>query len=95
VQILAHSVQVQKNGGLKSVWVRLEYSDGSKTDGYVRSDFLADSDEGLDLSRAYTKGKEGQKVLKYMPFAVGMKQRPNQARIVYISVSVSGHAKWA
>jgi len=53
------------------VWVRLKYSDGSKTDGYVRSDFLGDSEEGLALLRAYTvKSKEGQKVLKYMPWVV-------------------------
>ena len=31
--------------------------------GYVRSDFVGVSDEGLDLLRAYTKSKEGQKVL--------------------------------
>ena len=53
------------------MWMKLEYSDGSITDGYVRSDFLGDSDEGLDLLRAYTvKSKEGQKVLKYMPWVV-------------------------
>ena len=61
----------KKNGGLNGVWMKLEYSDGSRTDGYVRSDFLGDSDEGLDLLRAYTvKSKEGQKVLKYMPWVV-------------------------
>ena len=52
------------------MWVRLKYSDGSKTDGYVRSEFLGDSEEGLHLLRAYTKRKDGQKVLKYMPWVI-------------------------
>ena len=38
-----------KKGGLWSVWVKFEYSDGSRTNRYVRSEFLGDSEEGLHL----------------------------------------------
>ena len=51
------------NGGLCCVWVKLEYSDGSKTNGYVTSTFLDDSKEGLYLLRAYINTTIGQKVL--------------------------------
>ena len=50
------------------MWVMLKYSDGSRTPGYVSSEFLDDSKEGLDLLRAYTKRKDAQKALKYMPW---------------------------
>ena len=67
VEIVKHSLQwVNKKkykGGLGNVWVMLEYSDGSRTPGYVSSEFLDDSKEGLDLLRAYTKRKDAQKVL--------------------------------
>jgi hypothetical protein len=56
------------NGGLFCVWVKLKYSDGSTTPGYVSSTFLGDSEEGLALLRAYTKRKVGQSALKYMPW---------------------------
>ena len=64
-KVLAHSLQWRhENGGL---WrVRLQYNDGSKTDGYVGSAFFGDSKEGLHLVRAYTKRIDaGQMVLKY------------------------------
>ena len=50
------------------VWVKLKYSDGSTTPGFVSSTFLGDSEEGLALLRAYTKRKAGQSALKYMPW---------------------------
>ena len=63
------------------MWVKLEYNDGSKTNGYVSSTFLGDSKEGLDLLRAYTKTTIGQRVQKFMPW---VKNSPNQAlRVVY------------
>ena len=72
VEIVRHTLQwVNKKkhkGGLGNVWVMLKYSDGSRTPGYVSSEFLDDSKEGLDLLRAYTKRKDAQKALKYMPW---------------------------
>ena len=56
------------NGGLFCVWVKLEYSDGSRTNGNVSSTFLGDSEEGLALLRAYTKKKVVHTALKYMPW---------------------------
>jgi hypothetical protein len=59
------------NGGLFCVWVKLEYSDGSRTNGNVSSTFLGDSEEGLALLRAYTKRKSwkhGTYSSKYMPW---------------------------
>ena len=56
------------NGGLFCVLVKLEFSDGSRTDGYVSSTFLGDNEEGLALLRAYTKRKVGHTALKYMPW---------------------------
>ena len=74
------------------MWVMLKYSDGSRTPGYVSSEFLGDSKEGLDLSRAYTK-KNRCTIGSTKVHAVGnikqlksFKQRPNQARIVYSAV---------
>ena len=46
------------NGGLFCVWVKLKYSDGSTTPGYVSSTFLGDSEEGLALLRAYVHQKK-------------------------------------
>ena len=96
VEIVKHSLQwVNKKkykGGLGNVWVMLKYSDGSRTPGYVSSEFLGDSKEGLDLSRAYTK-KNRCTIGSTKVHAVGnikqlksFKQRPNQARIVYSAV---------
>ena len=72
VEIVKHTLQwVNKKkykGGLGNVWVMLKYSDGSRTPGYVSSEFLDDSKEGLDLLRAYTKRKDAHKALKYMPW---------------------------
>ena len=72
VEIVRHTLQwVNKKkhkGGLGNVWVMLKYSDGSRTPGYVSSEFLDDSKEGLDLLRAYTKRKDAHKALKYMPW---------------------------
>ena len=63
------------------MWVMLKYSDGSRTPGYVSSEFLDDSKEGLDLLRAYTRTKIGLRILKFMPW---VKNSSNQAlRIVY------------
>ena len=96
VEIVKHTLQwVNKKkykGGLGNVWVMLKYSDGSRTPGYVSSEFLGDSKEGLDLSRAYTK-KNRCTIGSTKVHAVGnikqlksFKQRPNQARIVYSAV---------
>jgi len=41
------------NGGLCCVWLKLEYSAGSRTNGYLSSTFFGDSEEGLGLLRAY------------------------------------------
>ena len=72
VEIVKHSLQwVNKKkyqGGLGNVWVMLEYSDGSRTPGYKSSKFLGDSEDGLDLLRAYTKKTGAQSALKYMPW---------------------------
>jgi len=70
VRILKHQYYYDPtgNGGLFCVWVKLKYSDGSTTPGYVSSTFLGDSEEGLALLRAYTKRKVGQSALKYMPW---------------------------
>ena len=46
----------------------VKYSDESTTPGYVSSEFLGDTKEGLDVLRAYTKRKVGQSALKYMPW---------------------------
>ena len=48
--------------------MRLQYNDGSKTDGYVGSACFGDSKEGHPLVRAYTKRIDAgqiQMVLKY------------------------------
>jgi len=70
VRILKHQYYYDPtgNGGLFCVWVKLEYSDGSRTDGYVSSTFFGDSEEGLALLRAYTKRKVGHTALNYMPW---------------------------
>ena len=70
VRILKHKYYYDPtgNGGLFCVWVKLKYSDGSTTPGFVSSTFLGDSEEGLALLRAYTKRKVGQSALKYMPW---------------------------
>ena len=71
VQILNHTLQWRHkkyNGGLGNVWVMVKYSDESTTPGYVSSEFLGDTKEGLDVLRAYTKRKVGQSALKYMPW---------------------------
>ena len=68
VQIVKHHYYNNSNGGLFCVWVKLKYSDGSTTPGFVSSTFLGDSEEGLALLRAYTKRKPGQSALKYMPW---------------------------
>ena len=72
VRILKHQYYYDPtgNGGLFCVWVKLEYSDGSRTDGYVSSTFFGDSEEGLALLRAYTKRKVGHKALKYIPWVI-------------------------
>ena len=68
VRILKHQYYYDPtgNGGLFCVWVKLEFSDGSRTDGYVSSTFLGDNEEGLALLRAYTKRKVGHAALEYM-----------------------------
>ena len=70
VQIVKHQYYYDPtgNGGLFCVWVKLKYSDGSTTPGFVSSTFLGDSEEGLALLRAYTKRKVGHTALKYMPW---------------------------
>ena len=52
VQILKHTFQWRHkkyNGGLGNVWVVVKYSDGSTTPGYVSSEFLGTTKEGLDV----------------------------------------------
>jgi len=51
VRILKHKYYYDPtgNGGLFCVWVKLKYSDGSTTPGFVSSTFLGDSEEGLAL----------------------------------------------
>ena len=66
VEIVRHTLQCK--GGLGNVWVMLKYSDGSTTPGYVSAEILGDTEEGLDVLRAYTKIKDSQKALKYMPW---------------------------
>ena len=71
VQILNHTLQWRHkkyNGGLGNVWVMVKYSDGSTTPGYVSSEFLGDTKEGLDVLRAYSKKAGAQNALKYMPW---------------------------
>ena len=58
VQIVRHTLQWRNkkyNGGLGNVWVMVKYSDGSTTPGYVSSEFLGDTKEGLDVLRACTE----------------------------------------
>ena len=56
VEIVRHTLQwVNKKkykGRLGNVWVMLKYSDGSTTPGYVSSEILGDTEEGLDVLRA-------------------------------------------
>ena len=71
VQIVRHTLQWRNkkfDGGLGNVWVMVKYSDGSTTPGYVSSEFLGDTKEGLDVLRAYTKNTGAQNALKYMPW---------------------------
>ena len=73
VQIVRHTLQWRNkkfDGGLGNVWVMVKYSDGSTTPGYVSSEFLGDTKEGLDVLRAYTKKAGAQNALKYMPRVV-------------------------
>ena len=62
VKILNHKVWHHENGR-RSVWVRLQFNDGFKADGHVRSTFLGDSEEGLDLLRAYIHQKNMTEVV--------------------------------
>ena len=48
----------------------VKYSDGSTTPGYVSSEFLGDTKEGLGVLRAYTKNTGAQNALRYMPWVV-------------------------
>ena len=72
VRILKHKYYYDPtgNGGLFCVWVKLKYSDGSTTPGYVSSEFLGDTKEGIDVLRAYTKKTGAQNALMYMPWVV-------------------------
>ena len=73
MQILNHTLQWRHkkyNGGLGNVWVVVKFSDESITPGYVSSEFLGDTKEGLDVLRAYTKKAGAQNALKYMPWVV-------------------------
>jgi hypothetical protein len=54
--------------GLACLWVQLQYSDGSKTNGVVSSEPLAASAEGRAVLQAYVATKNGKKVAKYVPF---------------------------
>ena len=46
----------------------VKYWDGSTTLGYVSSEFLGDTKEGIDVLRAYTKKTGAPSALKYMPW---------------------------
>ena len=66
-----HHVYPSASGGLHCVWVRLQYSDGSKMSGVESSLPPRDTPAGLAVLRAYVKTKTGQRVAilaKYMPF---------------------------
>ena len=76
VEIVRHTLQCK--GGLGNVWVMLKYSDGSRTPGYVSSEFLGDTKEGLDVLRAYTKKTGEQNALKYMPWVVSVENGQRQ-----------------
>ena len=52
------------------MWVMVKYWDGSTTLGYVSSEFLGDTKEGLDVLRAHSKKAGAQNALKYMPRVV-------------------------
>ena len=67
-KVLKHHVYPSASGGLHCVWVRLQYSDGSKTSGVESSLPVRDTPAGLAVLRVYVKTKTGQRVAKYMPF---------------------------
>ena len=70
-KVLKHHVYPSASGGLHCVWVRLQYSDGSKMSGVESSLPPRDTPAGLAVLRAYVKTKTGQRVAilaKYMPF---------------------------
>ena len=67
-KVLDHHVYPNPRGGLHCVWVKLEYSDGTKTQGVESSVPLGDSDAGLKLLRVYVRTAKGKRVAKYMPF---------------------------
>ena len=65
VKVLSHHVfGGAKRGALHNVYVRVQYSDGTKTKGgYIPSEPLAGSDALAD----YVLTKNGKKIAKYMP----------------------------
>jgi hypothetical protein len=68
IKVLKHKYYPNKAGGLACLWVQLQYSDGSKTNGVVSSEPLAASAEGRAVLQAYVATKNGKKVAKYVPF---------------------------
>jgi hypothetical protein len=68
VKVLKRKYYSNKAGGLARVWVWLLYSDGSKKNGVVSSEPLAQSERGRAVLRAYVATKKDQKVAKYVPF---------------------------
>ena len=57
-----------KAGGLLCLWVQLQYSDGSKTNGVVASAPLVQSEAGRAMLKAYVATDKGAKVAKYVTF---------------------------
>ena len=50
------------------MWVKLQYSDGTKTNGIVAAEPLAQTEVGRELLRAYVISKNGKKISKYVTF---------------------------
>ena len=60
------------------MWVVVKFSDESITPGYVSSEFLGDTKEGIDVLRAYTKKTGAPSALRYMPWVVSVENGQRQ-----------------
>ena len=67
-KILAHHYYRLKAGGLACWWVQVQYSDGSKTNGFIDPLPLAESKVGRDMFKAYVATKKGAKMAKVVDF---------------------------
>ena len=70
VKVLKHHVfGGAKPGSLHNVYVAVQFSDGSKTQGgFEPSEPLAESSSGRAALLAYVQTKNGSKIAKYLPF---------------------------